>query len=134
MRPVESYLCESYRNCCWDPTLPEDGVCTTAHEGAVGAAIDDGSDPSRPSFCEYISGVASSSLSVGRGISPAGCAALDGVIQGFDRNECQAEVRRGGERSARQQSLQLVLRAKCLSFAHPFSSPVPVLRQLDLGL
>ena len=82
MKPVESYICESYRTCCRDPALADDGVCTTSHEGAVGSSIDDGSDPSRPSFCEYVSGVASSALSVGRGISPAGCGVLDDVVQG----------------------------------------------------
>ncbi|GMH97190.1 hypothetical protein TrVE_jg6288 [Triparma verrucosa] len=91
MKPVESYLCESYRNCCRDPMLGEDDVCTTSHEGAVSTLIDDTTDPSREAFCEYVSGMRSVQYGAVRGISQAGCDVLSDAVMGFDRDGCQAE-------------------------------------------
>ncbi|GMH55889.1 hypothetical protein TL16_g02011 [Triparma laevis f. inornata] len=91
MKPVESYLCESYRNCCKDPMLSEGDVCTTAHEGTVSTLIDDQTDPSRDAFCEFVSGMKSADIAAARGISQAGCDVLSDAVMGFDRDSCQAE-------------------------------------------
>ena len=93
MKPVESYFCESYRNCCRDPRMVEDDtfVCTTSHEGTTSTLMSDETDPSRSMFCEYISGQASTSVGAIRGVSKGGCDALGEIITGFNRAECQAE-------------------------------------------
>lgn len=93
MKPVESYLCESYRNCCKDPRMVEDEsfVCTTSHEGTTTTLFSDETDPSRSMFCEYISGIASPSAGAVRGISQSGCDALHNLVIDFDREECQAD-------------------------------------------
>ena len=93
IKPVESYLCESYRNCCEDPVLSEadDYVCVTSHEGTTSSLPADRNDPSRAAFCEIVSGVESVSLGAARGLGEAGCDALEGVVQGFDWDSRHAD-------------------------------------------
>ncbi|GMI31648.1 hypothetical protein TeGR_g14076, partial [Tetraparma gracilis] len=93
MKPVESYLCESYRNCCEDPLIAADTdfTCTTSHEGSSSSLQDDLNDPSKEAFCEWVSGVKSSNVGAARGVGQAGCNLLEDVVEGFDRDMCQAE-------------------------------------------
>ena len=98
MKPVESYLCESYRNCCQDPVLSEqdDYVCVSSHEGTTSSLQSDINDPSRDMFCEYVSGMKSVRLGAARGMGEAACGMLEDVVQGFDREMCQSEYCAGG--------------------------------------
>ena len=126
LREIENYVCESYRNCCRDPLLGQEGltkgtkgnftvnqggvlagknqsithgnqthavtgVCLTAHDGAINTGLLDITDPSRPKFCEYISGTTSSKVGQFKGMAPSACKLLDQEVIGFDQETCQAE-------------------------------------------
>ena len=72
-------------------TSLDSGVCLTAHDGDINTGILDVSDPSRPKFCESISGTPSSKTGQFKGMAKAACKVLDEHVIGFDQEECQAE-------------------------------------------
>jgi len=48
-------------------------------------------DPSRKGFCEFVSGLESSSLDAARGMAVAGCDMLEELVDDFDRESCQTK-------------------------------------------
>jgi hypothetical protein len=112
MKPMESYLCESYRNCCEDPVESEndDYVCIETHEGASNNLMTEQNDPSREEFCELVSGIKSVGVGAAKGMGEAACNVLEDIVQGFDRSSCQAEYCSSGVRGY-EDFLVLVLSA-----------------------
>ena len=63
-------------------TSVDGGVCLTAHDGDINAGILDVADPSRPKFCESISGTSSSKTKQFKGMAKA-AAMLDAHVIGL---------------------------------------------------
>lgn len=70
-------------------TSVDSGVCLTAHDGDINTGILDVADPSRPKFCESISGTSSSKTKQFKGMAKAACKVLDAHVIGFDQDQCQ---------------------------------------------